>query len=68
MKGKIRKANDSGTELFISLHCNASSNHQGHGVEIYTWIQESRGYITDQTLYTNLGYKKIAQAIVDVIV
>lgn len=30
-------ANDSGAELFISIHCNASTAHQGHGVECWTW-------------------------------
>lgn len=33
----VRKANASGAELFISLHCNASSAHTGHGVEVYTY-------------------------------
>ena len=30
-------ANDSGAELFISLHCNASASHKGVGVECWTW-------------------------------
>ena len=30
-------ANDSGAELFISLHLNASVSKLGHGVEAYTW-------------------------------
>ena len=33
----VRKANNSGANLFISLHCNASSGHTGHGVEVYTY-------------------------------
>lgn len=37
LKNVVRKANMSNADLFISLHCNASSNHQGHGVEVYTW-------------------------------
>jgi N-acetylmuramoyl-L-alanine amidase len=32
-----RLANDSGAELFISLHCNASAKHTGFGVECWTW-------------------------------
>lgn len=30
-------ANASGAELVISLHCNASAAHTGHGVECWTW-------------------------------
>ena len=30
-------ANGSGAELVISLHCNASAAHTGHGVECWTW-------------------------------
>ena len=30
-------ADDSGAELFISIHCNASATRKGHGVECYTW-------------------------------
>ena len=30
-------ANESGAELVISLHCNASAAHTGHGVECWTW-------------------------------
>lgn len=33
-------ADNSGAELFISLHCNASTLHTGHGVECYTWKGE----------------------------
>lgn len=31
------RVNNSDAELFISLHCNASTLHTGHGVECYTW-------------------------------
>lgn len=30
-------ANGSGAQLVISLHCNASAAHTGHGVECWTW-------------------------------
>ena len=30
-------ANGSGAELVISLHCNASAAHTGHGVECWTY-------------------------------
>lgn len=30
-------ANQSGAQLVISLHCNASAAHTGHGVECWTW-------------------------------
>ncbi len=29
--------NESGAELFLSVHCNASSSHLGQGVECWTW-------------------------------
>lgn len=33
----VKLADQSGAELFISLHCNASTAHTGHGVECWTW-------------------------------
>lgn len=33
----VNLADKSGAELFISLHCNASAAHTGHGVECWTW-------------------------------
>lgn len=37
LKEVCRLANNSGADLFISLHCNASARHSGHGVECWTW-------------------------------
>ena len=37
LQNVVRKANASKADLFISLHCNASASHKGHGVEVYTW-------------------------------
>ena len=37
LKEACRLANASGAELVISLHCNASAAHTGHGVECWTW-------------------------------
>ena len=33
----VKSANNSGAGLFISIHCNASSAHTGHGVECWTY-------------------------------
>ena len=33
----VKSANNSGSELFISIHCNASTAHTGHGVECWTY-------------------------------
>lgn len=33
----VKAANNSGAELFISIHCNASTAHTGHGVECWTY-------------------------------
>ena len=33
----VKLANESGSELFISLHCNASAKHTGYGCECFTW-------------------------------
>lgn len=33
----VKSANKSGAELFISIHCNASTAHTGHGVECWTY-------------------------------
>lgn len=37
LKEAVRLANNSNSDLFISIHCNASTSHQGQGVEVYTW-------------------------------
>lgn len=37
LKKVCQLVNDSGAELFISLHLNASGTHLGRGVECYTW-------------------------------
>ncbi len=37
LKKVCNLANQSGAELVISLHCNASAAHTGHGVECWTW-------------------------------
>ena len=33
----VKSANNSGADLFISIHCNASAAHTGHGVECWTY-------------------------------
>ena len=33
----VKSANNSGAELFISIHCNASTAHTGYGVECWTY-------------------------------
>lgn len=37
LKEVVRLANNSGADLFVSIHCNASARHSGHGVECWTW-------------------------------
>ncbi len=37
LKKVCQLANGSGAELFISVHCNASAAHKGHGAECFTW-------------------------------
>lgn len=37
LKEACRLANNSGAELFVSIHCNASASRNGHGVECWTW-------------------------------
>lgn len=37
----INKANESGADLFISLHMNASDSHQGHGTECWIYSENS---------------------------
>ena len=41
LKEVCRLANSSGAELLISIHCNASAGHTGHGVECWTWKGEN---------------------------
>ncbi len=33
----VKSANNSGADLFLSIHCNASTAHTGHGVECWTY-------------------------------
>ena len=37
LKEACRLANNSGAELFVSIHCNASASRKGYGVECWTW-------------------------------
>ena len=37
LKRAVKLANESNVDLFISLHCNASTKHTGYGVECWTW-------------------------------
>lgn len=37
LKEVCRLANNSGADLFVSIHCNASTGHNGRGVECWTW-------------------------------
>ena len=36
----VKSANHSGANLFLSIHCNASSAHTGYGVECWTYKGE----------------------------
>jgi N-acetylmuramoyl-L-alanine amidase len=36
----VNRVNRAGVDLFISIHCNASLTHTGHGVECFTWKRE----------------------------
>lgn len=35
LKGRTEIANKAGADLFISIHCNAASNHEAHGTETF---------------------------------
>lgn len=37
LRGVCTRANACDPDLFVSIHCNASATHLGHGVECYTW-------------------------------
>lgn len=37
LKRVVEMANDKNVDLFISLHCNASGDHNGRGVEVHTY-------------------------------
>lgn len=63
LKKVCQLVNASRAELFLSIHCNASSGHTGHGVECWTWKGQKHGTaaricasIADLG-YTNRGIK-----------
>jgi N-acetylmuramoyl-L-alanine amidase len=37
LKQVVKSSNNSGAELFLSIHCNAYAAHTGHGVECWTY-------------------------------
>lgn len=47
LKSVVSKANSQDIDLFISLHCNASSSHSANGVEVYTY----KGKKLDQAVH-----------------
>ena len=49
----VKSANHSGAELFISIHCNASTAHTGHGVEC--WTYKGAQHIEAKHICTNLS-------------
>lgn len=50
--------NASGAELFISVHCNASSSHLGQGVECWTWRGKKNATAAKICAHVaGLGYK-----------
>lgn len=58
LKDVVMMANRTKADLFISLHCNASSSHAGYGAEVYTY----RGKKRDQAVHvlyelSRLGFR-----------
>lgn len=54
----VKSSNKSGAELFISIHCNASSTHTGYGVEC--WTYKGAQHAEAQRICSNLaklGYR-----------
>lgn len=54
----VRKVNIAEPDLFLSIHCNASTNHTGHGVEVFTY----KGRKLDKAVHicyelSRLGFK-----------
>jgi N-acetylmuramoyl-L-alanine amidase len=54
----VKHSNNSGAELFISIHCNASTAHTGHGVECWTYKGAKHDIAKHIcTNLSNLGFK-----------
>ena len=54
----VKSANNSGADLFLSIHCNASSAHTGYGVEC--WTYKGAQHTAAQRICANmasLGYR-----------
>lgn len=69
LAGIVDKANASGADYFVSIHCNASEYHTGHGVETYycpgSWQGSKLAASVQNQLIkiaglTNRGVKEIA--------
>jgi N-acetylmuramoyl-L-alanine amidase len=52
---RARFANHNGGALFVSIHCNASESHEGHGSE--AWYYSQKTLATDMAKAISLGDK-----------
>lgn len=58
LKKVCQLVNASGAELFLSIHCNASATHKGHGVECFTWNGKKHATAAKICAHVaGLGYK-----------
>jgi N-acetylmuramoyl-L-alanine amidase len=53
LKQVVKASNNSGAELFLSIHCNASAAHTGYGVEC--WNYKGNKHEAAKRICTNLS-------------
>lgn len=53
LKQVVKSSNNSGAELFLSIHCNASTAHTGYGVEC--WTYKGNQHTAAKNICTNMA-------------
>lgn len=62
LRWRCKFAYEKGADLFVSIHCNASTNNESHGAEVYVpnSSYNSRAYNVGKTVGASIG-KKLAK-------
>jgi N-acetylmuramoyl-L-alanine amidase len=54
ISGRIRKCNSTGSNLFVSVHCNASENEKAEGMEVWYHDGSEKGKLAAKHVHDNI--------------